>query len=171
MLSVSNLLVTLAAGCSGSVHVHKDHLKDSFLPFHPCILPSVSPPPLSCFLYRCGSAHRADGCLPSKRLKGVLCHFSLVVQPLGGGTVAAAPGLFFCVWHWSPGLSPGSWVPQFLCLPGMGAAVERLSLAPSPRELNMPHDNAMLPWHMSSMGPGTQVMLRHECTGLLHSGT
>ncbi len=60
-------------------------------------------------------------------------------------------------------------VPQYLCLPGMGAAVERLSLLPSPLELNMSHDSAMLGWHMSSMRPGTQVMLKHECTGLLHS--
>lgn len=107
-LSVSNLLFTLTAACPGSVHVHKDHLKDSFLPFHPCVLPSVSPP-LSCFLYLCGSAHRADGCSRSKSLKGgKLFIYPVPFQSFGSSSFFLWHWrTVFCVWRWSPGLSLG----------------------------------------------------------------
>lgn len=78
--------------------------------------------PLLCPVFSIIVAHRPDGCSHSKSIKGgklfVLCCFSLVVQPLffcGSSTWTV-----FCVWHWSPGLSPGSLVPQFPCLPWHG---------------------------------------------------
>lgn len=131
--SVSNLLVTLTAVCSGSVHVHKDHLKDSFFPFHPCVLPSVL---LSLVLPTVLTAvHTARGWKVANYLS-ILRHFSLV--GLFSGVLACSTWTVFCVWHCSSGLFPSSRVPQFPCLPGTDAAVERLSCTPAPPLLTTP---------------------------------
>lgn len=139
-------------------------------PFHPCILLSVSPP-LSCFLYWCGSAHSSRLFTQHKaeRLQTICLFYAVSVlwSNLFFVALVVAPGLF-C----ASGTRHLDYfqVPGFLCLPGMGAVVERMSLAPSPPVLNMPHDNTMLLRHMSSIATESQVILKHECTGLLQSG-
>lgn len=58
----------------------------------------------------------------------LLCCFSLALQPLHCAT-SSSTWIALYVWHYSPGLPPGSCVLQFLCLLGQGAAVDRLSLS------------------------------------------
>lgn len=92
--------------------------------------------------------------------------FSLVVQnSFCGASLDRFLGLALVTWNLPK-------FPKFLSSsvplpPGMGSAEEQLSLASSPLVLNMPHDNTMLLWHMSSMGPETQVVIKHERMGHL----
>lgn len=157
-LFVRNLLVTLTAACSESVHVYKAHLKDSFLPSHPSVLLSRS-------VWFCPQSWRLFTQREAEMWQTICLYCTVSISSSRIFSVALA-WTDFLVWHWSPGISlsfPSSSVPL---PPGMGSAVEQLSLASSPLVLNMPHDNTVLLWHMSSMGPATQLMIKHDRWGI-----
>lgn len=117
--------VTDFVECTGFICAHWGY-KKIFFSSH---VPSYSMPS---FLHLCSSSHRADGCPHNERLKGdKLFGYPLLFQILWSNpfSCGTSGGLWtiFCVWLFSFGLPPSSWVP----LPTLHV-VERLSHPPSP---------------------------------------
>lgn len=103
-LFVRNLLVTLTAACSESVHVHKAHLKDSFLLSHPSVL-------LSRLVWFCPQSWRLFTQREAEMWQTIRLYYTVSVSSSRIFSVALA-WTDFLVWHWSPGISPS--FPEFL---------------------------------------------------------
>lgn len=124
--SLGLLLVTLSG-----LFVHTEATKKPNI-FSPPLQSHVPPYSMPSFLHLCSSSHGADFCQHNERLKGdKLFSYPLPFQIFWSDlfSCGTSGGLWtiFCVWLFSLGLPPSSWVP----LPTWHV-VERLSHPPSP---------------------------------------